>query len=142
MILSNNKIVLWTIITHAFIIIGAGHGIGNWFLLETAYIWELITGNISLFHYNFISIAIFLCLIGQSLLIISILSKKTDQKRIFHFSGLTLLWANTIFFLISIQDDNYSHFLYISALPFFIITLAVFLFKAVKKFIVKLYEKV
>lgn len=140
MILSNNKIVLWTIVSHACIIIGAGHGVGPWFLLEIAYLWGLITEGFSLITVNFISISLLLCLIGQSLLVISIQSKKINRKRVFHFSGLLLLWANIIFYIISIWNDSYSHFLYISALPFFIITFSTFFLKPLKCVWKKVFE--
>ena len=66
----NKKLKLWTIITHALIIIGMGHGVACFLLLE---LFWLATFFSAIFHWNFtaellsstLSVACLLSLLGE-----------------------------------------------------------------------------
>ena len=138
-IISTNKLKYWTLITHFFIIVGFGHGILFFGLIEVFAI-----PNLNKIHINFHSPTLFenrlllvalSSIIGQLFIAASIYFK--NRKITTHIAGLIFLWITIIIFTLHNAEDGAVYFATITALPFAICTLIPFIGETIKN----LYKK-
>lgn len=134
---TTKKLKIWTIITHALIIVGAGHGVFFFFLIELIWLPYITKNNFSFSfstadnHFPTIGL---LMLLGQAALIISILHQKQNTKNLFHLIGICLLWLGIIYFIHDTNKNTNIHFGLITSIPFAICTLVTFLGHSLKRF--------
>ncbi len=115
----STNLKIWTLLTQACIIIGAGHGVFPLMLLEVA-------GALRPFEQTFpvdkLAQAIFLYSItafgGQTLLIASIFCKKLRLRRNQQIAGTLLLSLGTWYIIIVAYFDPFTIVVYLTCLPF------------------------
>jgi hypothetical protein len=142
--IETKNLKIWTIVAHALIIIGMGHGILCFAILEILGIAELITQLFTLhssYLLNSMSPAIFFIVVGQIAIILSLFNKNKLYKTIFHLLGIIFLWASIIFYIDFVNKEEGAAFLTVTALPFTICTIKIFLGKSIKKFFDWLLER-
>ena len=126
---TTKKLKIWTIITHALIIVGAGHGILFFFMIEIISFPYITKDN---FRFSFSTIdnhfptVGLLILLGQIALKFSILYRKQKIKNLFHLVGISLLWLSIIYFIYDTTKDSYIYFGLITSIPFAVGTLITF----------------
>jgi len=117
----SRQLKIWTLLTQAFIIIGAGHGGAPLFLFE-------IVGLTAPFSEDFfddkLKQAIFLfsimTFVGQILIICSIYTQTVSSKKKLQFVGVSLLFISTLYICIISYFDPSTVVLYVTCLPFLI----------------------
>jgi hypothetical protein len=121
------------IVSHSFIIIGLGHGVGVLAILEIIGLGAIVEqisrdkgGDLSDWTIRLFAILTF---VGQIAIIVSIAAKAKPIAA--HISGIILLWASLFIYAYGIRNDNYSHILTFSCVPFSILTLYTFLGKQI-----------
>lgn len=117
------RLKIWTLISHAFIVIGLGHGIATFgvaefFWLSTIFESKHSSGEDGHISLSILQLVAFICLAGQITTITSILLRHSSSNRWMHFGGLCLLWASVIIYAYGIRNDNYAHLAVLSCLPF------------------------
>ena len=124
------KLTIWTILTHAFIIIGLGHGIAILAVIEIMEFPYFINNDMSFSlspnnktHFPIIGL---LSLCGQLFLLASIWHKTKTIKAILQVVGLLFLWWAVIYFAIEASGDNYFYLATSTCIPFCICTSIVF----------------
>jgi hypothetical protein len=124
MILST-RLKICTIVCHALIITGMGHGIVPFVVLEIFSFYSgFIDGAVARDPaYSLIVLAGVLALLGQILTIWAIYVKKNSVNKLVFIGGIVFLWSSVIFFAWLIRHDNYSHLAGITCLPFAICTI-------------------
>jgi hypothetical protein len=133
---TKKKLKYWTIVAHGLIIIGAGHGVIFFFLLEILFFPYVTNNNFSFVfnidgnHFPVVGLTTFL---GQAALVYSIFHRKQRVKNIFQILGLYLLWVSIVYFTYDTTRDTYIHIVLITAVPFAICTVVTFLRKPIKK---------
>lgn len=129
-------LTICTIVSHALIIVGIGHAIGFFFLLEIFAYSAIATENFSFAfdQENHFPVIGFMTLLGQIVLVFSLFTKKKPIKSISQIAGHTLLWLSIFYFAYDTTNDNYLHLLSISCLPFAICTLITFVGHPIKRF--------
>lgn len=143
---SLKSLTIWIIVLNFFIIIGAGHGIGCIGIIEILSLIGTLTGQIfdkedisfsltSTYDKSLLVVGLF-SLIGQLLLIISLITKKPDKKVWTKIGGLIFLLIGFYYLTHNYFNDDLSKIGFFTGLPFLICSL-VMLFKLVgKNFIV------
>ncbi len=129
MIRSHNRLIIWTIIVHFFIVVGAGHGVATLGIIEIFSFTDigelrLHTSLLSPFKDPWHAFAIS-SLLGQIALAFSMLLKKEKRtgKMILHILGLLFLWLSIYYFT---HDGAFRRGISISMIfyiPLFILTL-------------------
>lgn len=136
--ITNHKLKIWTIITHALIVVGFGHG-------------AIFFGFLAIFWFPYFTKAPFsflltapfesrlpvaglATLLGQVFLIYSILSKENKPKAIAHLVGIGLLWLSLLYFTYGMDEGPSVHFATLTAIPFLICTLIAFAGRPLGKF--------
>ena len=110
------KLKIWTLVCHACIIIGMGHGIVPLGIAELFWISEVFFDDKYLSAPVFQLVA-FSALAGQIGIIIAILLKHLNVARWLHIAGLCLLWTSVVLYAYGIRNDNYSHLGWFTCLP-------------------------
>lgn len=135
---TGKKLKIWTIITHALILVGFGHGILFFVLIEIFWFPYFTRKHFSFaFNASFEShlpIVGLTTLLGQVFLTLSLLRQKQTFKIVYHIAGLCLLWLSIIYFTINIEKDTYVHFTTISCIPFLFCTIIVFAGEPIRRF--------
>ena len=135
---TSRKLKIWTIITHAFILVGFGHGI-LFFLMIEIFWFPYFTKE----HFSFVLSSSFeshlpvvglTTLLGQIALIFSILNKRYKLKVGFQIIGLILFWTSILYFTYNTTKNNYIHFATVTVVPFAICTIITFVGQPVKRF--------
>ena len=125
---TNRRLKIWSLATHALIVVGFGHGILFFFIIEIFEFPFVTKGNFSLlFNVPFESrlpIVGLTSLCGQIALLVSIANTDKITKLSCQIIGLILLWLSIIYFTWTISRDYNVHFATITALPFCICTVA------------------
>ncbi|MFT3701521.1 MAG: hypothetical protein QM802_04090 [Agriterribacter sp.] len=143
--ITTRKLKTWTILSHAFIIVGAGHGMIFFAGIE-------ILGFPYFFHkdFSFSFIASvenhlpaigFTALLGQAAFVFSILHKKQIFKTIAQVAGLALLWLSVIYFMYDSSKDSYTHIATFTCIPFAICTIITFAGRPITSFYNWVLEK-
>jgi hypothetical protein len=125
------RLKIWTLISHAFIIIGLGHGIATLGISEFFWLSTIFGSSHSSGEDGHVSLAIlqlvaFMCLAGQIGIVTSIFVRSSFFNKWAHMGGLGLLWASVITYAYGIQNDNYAHLAVLSCLPFVYCTIKTF----------------
>jgi hypothetical protein len=118
---TTKKLKIWTIISHGFIIIGAGHGVLFLFGIEILSFPYVTKDNFSFLFTavnNHFPIVGLLILLGQVALIFSILHSRQTLKNIFQIIGLCLLWLSIAYLMYDTTKDTYTHIALITTVPF------------------------
>jgi len=134
---TNRRLKIWSLATHALIVVGFGHGILFFFIIEIFEFPFVTKGNFSLlFNVPFESrlpIVGLTSLCGQIALLVSIANTDKITKLSCQIIGLILLWLSIIYFTWTINRDYDVHFSTITGLPFCICTLITFAGQPIKK---------
>jgi hypothetical protein len=126
MITTNKKLKILTIISHGFIIIGAGHGIACLFVIEILWFPYLAKDNFSISfsgvdnHFPVVGLT---TLVGQASLLCSILLRRQGLKNMFQVAGVFFLWLGLIYFICDTTSNTSIHIASITAIPFAICTI-------------------
>ncbi|WP_299834825.1 hypothetical protein [uncultured Tenacibaculum sp.] len=114
---------IFTIVSHALIILGVGHGIGFMGLIDVASIPNLISDyGFTLkgsFSDRIMSIGL-ISLVGKVLLLISFFIKKFQTKEILEFLGLILLWVSFFFLNFNLGSNSSGGIIFFTGIPFLI----------------------
>ena len=142
---TSKKLKIWTLATHAFILVGFGHGILFFFFIEILWFPFVTKNNLSLiFNSSFESrlpIIGLTTLLGQISILISVLNDNKKIKLLGQIAGLTLLWLSIIYFTWTLERDSDVHFATITAFPFCICTIATFVGQPIQKTVKKIYQR-
>jgi hypothetical protein len=157
-IITTRKLKIYSIVFHALIIIGAGHGIIIMGILGLVGLVQLfmkhspdssfIPSDFSFsFHATFESrmpVVIIFIVAGQLLMLISIFNVELNRKLVTHITSLICLWLSLIYISCGNSHTNRDevYVSYLSAVPFAICTCIAFLGKPVKKLGSKIWEMV
>jgi hypothetical protein len=124
---TSKKLKIWTIVTHALIVVGFGHGILCFAVIEILWFPYFTKGPFSfMLDSSFqarLNVVGLMTLLGQAMLIFSILNKRQEFKVIFHKIGLILFWLSIMYFNYSIEKSQNIYFATITCIPFFICSL-------------------
>lgn len=127
---TSRKLKIWTIITHALIVVGFGHGILFFGLIEILFFHYITKEHLDFSlnadfgsHLPVIGLITFL---GQLALLLSILKKKNNFKILLQIIGLGFLWLSIMYFILDAGKDNYIHFGTLTCIPFVICTTITF----------------
>jgi len=124
--ITSRKIKIWTLATQALIVVGFGHGILVFFIIEILAFPLMTKGNFSFFFnapfQNRLPMVGLTSLFGQVALLASIANGNKITKLTCQIIGLILLWLSIIYFTWTINRDYNVHFATITALPFCICT--------------------
>jgi hypothetical protein len=127
---TSRKLKIWILATHALIVVGFGHGILFFFIIEIVGFPFVTKSNFSfLLNVPFESrlpMVGLTSLCGQIMLLVSIVSSGKTTKFSCQIIGLVLLWLSIVYFTWTINHDDYVHFATITALPFCICTIITF----------------
>jgi len=125
--IQTKSIKIWTLLTHAFIIIGMGHGILTLGILEAFSLATLFDkpepadgGDVSSMALRLVGL---FSLIGQVAIIASIFVKVKTTGIILQLSGLFFLWSSLLTYAYSIRNDHYSYLAVWTYLPFLYFTI-------------------
>jgi len=136
--ITNKRLKIWTIIFQGFIIVGFGHGIAIFALIEIFWFPYFTKEQFSFaFDASFEShlpVIGLTTLLGQVALIFSILNKGQHFKSTFQIAGLLLLWLSVIYFIHDAAKDTYIYFAAITCVPFAICTIITFVGQPIRKF--------
>ncbi|MDF2188535.1 hypothetical protein [Paraflavitalea sp. CAU 1676] len=136
--ITSKKLKTWTIITHAFILVGFGHG-GACFLIIEA-LWfpyftrEPFSLSLNAPFESHLPVVGLTTLLGQIAFIISILKNKSEIKLIFQITGLVLFWMSIVYFTHYIDEGYSIGFSTITCLPFIVCTIITFVGRPIKGF--------
>ncbi|MFT3823312.1 MAG: hypothetical protein QM731_05300 [Chitinophagaceae bacterium] len=134
---TSSKIKIWTIILQALIVVGFGHGIIPFIGIEI-YWFPYFTKE----HFSFAPDAPFeghlpviglITLLGQASLVTSMVHQKKLVKNITQVTGLILLWISIAYFIYNSERSNNIYFVFITSLPFTVLTLLTFAQKPLKR---------
>lgn len=133
---TRKKLKIWTVITHALIVVGFAHGIQNFAVIEILW-FPYITRhpfsfNLSASFEAYLPVVGLTTIIGQILLISSILQKRLYPRISLQIFGLAFLWLS-VFYFIQTSYDGDSHFGGFTAIPFALCTILIFLGYSLKK---------
>ena len=134
--ISSKTLKIWTILTHALIVVGFGHGMITFGLIEIFWFPYFTKSGFSLsFNSSFeasISTVGLTTFVGQCFLIYSILAKRNSIKVAAHISGLIILWLSILYLVDGMGNNHSIHFGTISAIPFAFCTFIAFAGKPIK----------
>ena len=140
------SIKIWTMLTHAFIIVGMGHGVLTLGILEAVSISTIFSKLEAAEGGDVSSIALrtfgLLALIGQIAIIASIFVKVKSTGIILHLSGLFFLWSSLLTFAYSIRNDHYSHLAVWTCFPFLYFTIRTLIGRHIQKLWHRAFEKI
>jgi len=124
---NQKKLITRTVISNAFIVVGAGHGIGFLGLIEIAWLPQLYwigTEDFSLSpassYDKTLGLVALLCLAGQLLLLSTLLIKRRQIAQIFTIVSLLLLWTGIFYLTHHLFIDSASLIGFVTGLPFLI----------------------
>jgi hypothetical protein len=137
---SSRKLKIWTLLTQACIVVGAGHGAAPLILFEAMGFIQPFGDDI---FQNKLSQAVLffsvVTLVGQVCTIASILSNRHALKRQLHIIGISLLFASTFYIGAVVYFDPNSVFLYVTCLPFIVCVLLTILGSRLARFLNRLF---
>jgi len=137
---NSKELTILTIITHGLILIGAGHGVAIFFLVEI-FTFPYFTSDSLPFCFDSSGSPLttigLTALLGQIALVSSIFSKRIPTRISLQIVGLTLFWLGIFYFMYFTRNDNYTVFVTISSIPFIICTILTL----TRKTLLKLYKR-
>lgn len=113
---------IWTLFSHAFIIIGLGHGIiplviAESFWLSTFFDDKQYSGGNGHVSLSILRLVAVMCLAGQIAIVTSILMSRYSSSKWILLAGHSLLWTSVITYSFGIRNDNYAHLTILSCIP-------------------------
>jgi hypothetical protein len=142
---TSKKLKIWTIITQAFILVGFGHGILFFLIIEI--LWfpyfnkEHFSFDLNASFENHLPVVGLLTLLGQCAVIISILLKSYKIKVAFQILGFVLFWLSIFYFTYNIEESSSVHFATITCFPFAICTIIAFAGRPISEFYKYVFKK-
>lgn len=137
MMINSNRLRIWTIICHFFIVIGFGHGVLTLGILEILWLpffrKEGFTVAINSPFTVRLSAVVISTFIGQCLLVASIISIAGKIKVLTHVFGLLFLWLSIAYYTYDLKNEHNVHFGTITCIPLFICTLITFFGRLLQK---------
>jgi hypothetical protein len=134
---TSRKLKIWTIITHAFIVVGFGHGIITLGFIEVFWFPYITKDGFTFFFNSSFEARLptigLLTLIGQASLACSTFTKRDRWALAFQLLGLLFLWLSIVYFVIYLSKEHYIQFGTLTAIPFLICTLIMFIGKPLKE---------
>jgi hypothetical protein len=123
---NTNKINIWTIITNALILIGAGHGIGCMLLIEAVLIVnpQPLYFSLSESYNHLLPTSALFSLIGQAILVLSMATDKYVEL-ILKIAGIVFLYVGLFYLGVNFRRDSLSQFGLFFSIPF--VTLSIIL---------------
>ena len=125
------RLKIWTLVSHACILIGIGHGIVTlgiveFFWFSTIFNKKQTAGGDE--HVSLLSLQLVACmgLAGQIATVTSLTLKHSTAGKWMHIGALCLLWASVMTYAYGIRNDRYAHLAILSCLPFAFCTLWTF----------------
>lgn len=123
---SSISLKIWTLIAHALILIGMGHGIATLGVVEIMWLGRLFhhiePADDSQVSEASLRIVAVLCLAGQLIAIWSMRAGQGRRSQILYVIGLFLLWTSVLAYAWSIRHDNYAHLAVVTCAPFAVFT--------------------
>ena len=123
----HKKLINRTVISNALIVVGAGHGIGFLGLIEIAWLpqhYFIGTEDFSLSlassYDKTLVIAALLSLLGQLLLLTTLLIKRPQTMFLIKIAGLLLLWTGFFYLTHHLFVDTASLIGFVTGLPFLV----------------------
>lgn len=113
---------IWVLLSHAFIVIGLGHGVMTIGLLEIFTLLSIFDsfgssgGDVSSWTLRSVAMSSF---IGQISILASMCIRHKYVRISLHLIGLLLLIFSLLVFSLGIRSDSYSHIAILSVVPFF-----------------------
>ena len=142
---TTKKLKIWTILSHACIVVGFGHGVIILLLIEIMW-FPYFTRDFSFFFNEsfakHLPVVGFTTLLGQAALIISILNTKQVIKLVSQIGGVILLWASIFYFTNYVNEDSDIVFVTLTSVPFVICTIITFLGEPIKNIYDKIHKSV
>ena len=125
------KLKIWTLISHACIVIGIGHGISTLGIMAPFWLISVFSGTYnsvgdSDVSSSTIQLVALMALFGQFALVLSLFLRSSSTALWVHLIGLWLLWSAIGTYAIGVRDDNYAHLSVITCIPFAYFTLVTF----------------
>lgn len=140
------SIKIWTLLTHAFIIIGMGHGILTLGILEVFSLTTFFSMPISSDGGDGSSMILrlvgLLSLVGQAAIIASIFVKEKSNDLILHLIGLLFLWFALITFAYGIRNDDYSYLAVWTCIPYMYFTIRTLVGRRIQELWHRVLEKI
>jgi hypothetical protein len=135
--ITSSKLKIWTIITHALILFGAGHG-GGFFALMEIFSFPYFTHEHFSFSFNpsiedHFPVIGLTTLLGQIALLFSILYKHKKVKLTFHLIGIIFLWLSLAYFIYDAKKGSHIYLGAITCIPFVVCTIIAFAGKPIRK---------
>jgi len=122
---NNRKLITRTVISNALIVVGAGHGIGFLGLIEVFWLpqfygigTEDFSLSIASSYDKTLGIAAILSLLGQLLLLTTLLIKGQQTTLLIKIAGLLLLWTGFFYLTHHLFVDTTSLIGFVTGLPF------------------------
>ena len=144
--IQTKSIKIWTLLTHAFIIIGMGHGILTLGILEIFSFTNIFSnprppdgGDVSSIALRLVGL---LSLIGQIALIVSIFVNAKKTSNSLHLLGLFFLWFSLFTYSYSIHNDDYSHLVVVSCFPFLYFTIRTLVGRRIQELWHRVFDKI
>lgn len=128
--ITSSQLKIWTIITHAFIIVGMGHGVLCLVVYEVMSLGYFISKSFidspDMADEILRLIVSLACVVGQCAIVFSIFTKRNKLKLFCHIVGLIFLWASIVCFYLIALKDSYTQLFIVTCLPFFVCTIIFF----------------
>jgi len=105
------RLKIWTLISHACIIIGISHGIATLGIVEFFWLSAIFenkhySGGDGHVSHSALQVVAFMCLVGQIAIVTSIFVRSSPTDKWIYILGLCLLWASVITYAYRIRNDN------------------------------------
>lgn len=142
--IQTKKLKIWIIVTHALIIIGLGHGMACFGLLEVIGLAGTLK-QLFTFHFsellNIVSAISLLIISGQVMIIASLYQVNRIRKLILYILGIIFLWFSLFGFMYYAANEESAAFLAPFCLPFFVCTIIAFFGTSIKRFFYWMIDK-
>lgn len=119
-----NRLLLLTIVSNFFILIGAGHGLGFLGLIEVMVVKELCKGttefSVAGNYENRLFLSAIIAMLGQIILTIAFSLKNGILKYKATYGGLSILLISFILLTMDITDSNLDILSFLGGTPFLI----------------------
>ena len=134
---ASRRLKIWTLITHALIIVGWGHGgvcLAIIEIMSLPYFLNSLFSSSSDSSFEILLLVVgFTTLVGQSAIIFSLLTKRLNLKTPIHIVGLILLWTSIISLKYFTSKDNHVYLATITCLPFLVCNVIFFAGQPIKR---------
>jgi|SRR6185437_3329888 len=138
------RLKIWTLITHAFIVIGMGHGIITLGIFEVFSIGSLLSPTAGWkddSNFYVLLMSSFFALLGQIEMVVSIYAKSEERRKWLNIAGLCLLWGSVITFAYAIREDRSSVLAIVTCIPFAFCTIRAMLGRHIQRLCRNLWQK-